>query len=509
VSRTRRFRLERLERRAMLSVNGDFNGDGYDDLAIGVPEEDIGGVVDTGAVNIIFGGRAGLTSINNQFWHQDRPGVNGIAAVNDHFGSALAVGDFNGDGFSDLAIGVGGKTVSGFVFAGAVNILYGSATGLTASDDQQWTQDSSGINDSAEAADFFGVALAAGDFNGDGRDDLAIGAPGDSEEDVDSAGMVNVLYGSATGLTNVNDQHWHQNSSGINDTAELGDSFGFKLAAGDFNGDGRDDLAVGVPNEGVDGQGQAGMVNVIYGSDTGLTNSDDQIWHQNVSGINDIVAANEHFGIALAVGDFDNDGRDDLAIGVPDETVVGDPEAGMVNVIYGSASGLTASGDQDWTQDSLPGIVEMSEIDDHWGTSLAAGDFNGDGRDDLVIGVPDEDIDGVDNVGAVNVIFGSATGLNVANYKFWHQGTSNIPAVPEPDDNYGDALATGDYDGNGRADLVIGAPFEGVGADEDAGAVIVFYNYGQLDPANPSWDQSRLSSDDDPELDDHFGGTLA
>jgi hypothetical protein len=485
ISRKRRFRIERLERRTMLSVNGDFNGDGYDDLAIGVPEEDIGGVVDAGAVNVVYGSSRGLTAINSDFWHQDQPGVNGVATTNDHFGAALAIGDFNGDGFSDLAIGVGGETVAGFVFAGAVNVLYGSASGLTATDDQQWTQDSSGINDVAEGGDFFGIALAAGDFNGDGRDDLAIGAPFEDEGGILEAGSVNVLYGSAAGLTNVDDQHRHQNSSGINDTAEAGDTFGFKLVAGDFNGDGRDDLAVGVPNEGVDGQVQAGMVNVIYGSDTGLTGSDDQVWQQNIPGINDIVAANEHFGNALAVGDFDNDGRDDLAIGVPDETVGGDPEAGMVNVIYGSAAGLTSSGDQDWTQDDLPGIVEMSAI-----------------------GIPDEDVDGVDNVGAVDVLLGSAAGLSI-NYKFWHQGTPNIPAVPEPDDNYGDALATGDYDGNGRADLVIGAPFEGIGGTEDGGAVIVIYNYGQIDPANPSWDQSRLPFDDNPELDDHFGGALA
>src|SRR5690349_24476451 len=84
--RSRRFRFERLEHRAMLSVNGDFNGDGYDDLVIGVPEEGIGGLANAGAVNIVYGGRQGLWVSNNQFWHQDQPGVNGVAAANEHFG---------------------------------------------------------------------------------------------------------------------------------------------------------------------------------------------------------------------------------------------------------------------------------------------------------------------------------------------------------------------------------------------------------------------------------------
>src|SRR4029453_7631473 len=153
----------------------DFNGDGFADLAVGVPFEDVVAINDgAGAVNVLYGSSTGLTASGDQFWTQDATGTD-TSEAGDNFGGFVATGDFDGDGFTDLAIGVPFENVGAIVNAGAVNVLYGSNVGLTDEGAQFWTQDSSGVLDAAEDFDNFGTSLAAGDFNGDGRSDLAIG----------------------------------------------------------------------------------------------------------------------------------------------------------------------------------------------------------------------------------------------------------------------------------------------------------------------------------------------
>jgi FG-GAP repeat protein len=117
--------------------------------------------------------------------------------------------------------------------AGAVNLLYGGAGGLSTSGNQFWSQNSAGVADAAEGADLFGAALAPGDLNGDGRDDLAAGVPFEGLGSVDGAGAVNVLYGNAGGLSTTGNQFWSQNSTGIADTPEAGDNFGTSLGGSD------------------------------------------------------------------------------------------------------------------------------------------------------------------------------------------------------------------------------------------------------------------------------------
>jgi hypothetical protein len=364
-------------------------------------------------VNVIYGAANGLTATNNQFWSQTRqtgPGtadIAGGAESNDHFGAALAVGNFNGDArngipIDDLAIGVPGEnpgsTLSSFQ-AGAVNVLYGTINRLRATNSQFWSQNNSGIQGGREREDHFGAALAAGNFNGDARngmpiDDLAIGVPGEdlsvqnggTRTDV---GAVNVIYGSATRLTVDNNQFLSQDTTGLasgDEIAEGGDVFGSALAAGDFDSDGRDDLAVGVPGEKVGGLSKAGAVNLFEGRTTGLfVPSPLALISQDSVNVPDDAEANDRFGQAVALADFDNDGRDDLAIGVPFEDFTpsfdasGNPinlahNTGAVNVIYGTAGNIPGTDSQLWHQDTLDvnGIEtrDAAEDDDEFGSAL-------------------------------------------------------------------------------------------------------------------------------------------
>ena len=419
----------------------DFNGDGYADLAVGVPDEDIGDVADAGAVSILYGSVDGLSGTGDQLWHQDSPGVEGGIEAYDSYGWTLATGDFDADGYTDLAVGVPDEAIGDTVDAGAVNILYGSPRGLSAAGNQIWHQDSPEVGGGAEADDSYGWSLTSGDFDGDGYTDLAVGVPNEDIGDIADAGAVSILYGSAKGLTSVRNELWDQDSPDIEGGVEEFDSYGWALAAGDFDGDGSSDLAVGIPDEDIGNVANAGAVNILYGSEGGLSAAGNQVLHQDSPDIEDGVEGFDSYGWALTVGDFDGDGNSDLGVGIPYEDIGGVPDAGAVNILYGSADALTPARDQFWHQDS-PDIEGGAEEQDYFGSALAAGDFDGGGCSDLAIGVPYEDIGDIANAGAVNILYGSADSLSARGQQRWDQDSSDIEDGAEAYDSYGFALTS-------------------------------------------------------------------
>ena len=291
----------------------DFNGDGYVDLAIGVPADEDG----AGGVNIIYGSASGLTASGDQYWSQDSPGVKGIAGpsvdaddderfrVGDSFGNVLASGDFDRDGFADLAIGVPWDQVAGTKYGGGVNVLYGSRHGLTADGDQLWNRENLSLG--AEAT-IVGRGVAAGDLNGDGFPDLAISFSLDH-------GAVEVVLGGPNGLSAVGATLLSGTSPGF--PGELGDQgLGSVLLCADLDGDGFDDLVAAGPNASVAEALGAGAVIVMYGDPLGPDFDRSQVWTQDSPGVAGIAEAGQQFGQAVAAGDFDGDGRADLAIAV-------------------------------------------------------------------------------------------------------------------------------------------------------------------------------------------------
>ena len=452
----------------------------------------------------------GLTSVNDQRWHQEIAGVAGTGSDFERFGAAVATGDFNDDGFADLAIGISADIVNEIFRAGSVAIEYGTATGLAVPGNQLWNQDSSGIAGTAQVDDGFGTALAVGDFNNDGFDDLAIGVPGDPIDGAADAGSVNVIYGSSGGLTSAGSQFWHQNVANVKDVAEFGDRFGAALASGDFNHDGFADLAIGVPGEGVNGVPFAGGMAVFLGSASGLTTANDQFWNQDIDGVQDVAQVGDNFGGSLASGDFNSDGFDDIAIGVPGEQINEAPMAGAMHVVFGSASGLVVAGNQFWHQD-ISGVVDLAELQDQFAGSLATGDFDDDGFDDIAIGVPGEAINNVADAGAFHVLFGSATGPSTSHNQFWFEGVSGLPTIPELNDHFGRALGSGDFNADGFTDLAVGAPGKTLGGSLNGGQVSVLYGgiSGLAPSGNQRWSQNTAGIKGIINENDQFGFALA
>lgn len=483
---------------------GDFNADGFEDLAIGAPYEDLGSIANAGVVNVLYGLPGGLSASCNQLLREGAGGVPGLAERSDRFGAALATGDFDGDGFDDLAVGAPGETVADVVGAGAVRVVHGSRRGLDASHTSYWYEGRSGMPGVLGSYDDFGAALAAGDFDGNGTDDLAIGVPREDVSGARDAGSVHLLFGRfREGLARTGALRLVQP-----DGSESYDRFGGSLAAGDLDGDRRDDLAVGAPGEGFGSLAGAGAVTVFLAPTT--TAAATHHYTQGTNGIAGAAASYERFGESLAMADFDGDRIDDLAIGVPGDAVSGTSYAGSVAVLYGGNP--KSPRNELWTQGN--GVPDAPEASDRFGSALVAADFDDDGLDDLAIGVPYEDIGSIVDAGAVTVLYGRTAhyetstvtifgrtrtlsilrpaGLDAAGSQLWSAATAGVVGASEASDWFGATLAAGDFDGDGEADLAIGIPREDVGSIRDAGAVheLLGSSGGLSATGDAIWDQN-------------------
>jgi len=465
-------------------VGGDINGDSFDDLVIASAYYDqIRGEVnmlDAGQISVLFGSSTGITALNNEPWGQrDLPPYK--PHKNNRFGSSVAVGDFDCDGYSDVAVGVPSQNNRGLLIhdTGAFHVLYGSPSGIDPRVPYLWLEGVDGVPGDPLVSNYFGYQLGAGDSNGDGCDDLAVAA---EERRIGSygPGQVTVFLGSEVGLEIDGSVRWTQDSTGVRDEEEDWDQFGATLRFGDFNGDGFDDLAIGVPGEDLRESDpypalNAGIVQVLYGSASGPTAADDDRWHQGTPGVSDAIEGGDLFGTALAAGDFDNDGFEDLAIGAPDESdEPGNVFAhGAVHVLYGSTEGLTSGRESFWRQGE-DGVLDQAGTWDRFGSALEAADVNGDGYADLVVGVPGERFPEILlDAGMVHVLFGGPDGIHSDGNMVFTEDTPGIPDKSESGDELGSTLATGDYNGDGVADLAIGIPHDQIGGLPYCGAVLV------------------------------------
>ena len=481
------------------TVDGDFDGDGVSDLAIGAPGEDVGlegeETTDAGAVNVVYGSPGGLRVGRNQLWTEDDTGTVD-SDPGDEFGAALAAGDFDGDGFADLSIGAPGRAFGGAADAGGVAILFGRRQGLSARNALFFAADTA--PGGAVPGARFGSVLAAGNVGGGREDDLAIGVPTDDA----GTGTVAIKLG---GEDFAAETRFVYDRFVAGEDGEPGDEWGAALAIGDVGGTGRDDLAIGVPGEDLASAADGGKVAVLYGARGGPGELTAGVLDE--SDLGQAIESGDRFGEAVATGEVGSGALGDLAVGAPREDSGGALDGGVVGVFYGKPAGLTEA--TEVLSERSAGL-DAVEAGDRFGAALAAGGLGRSGRDDLAVGAPLEDAVG-DDEGAVGVVYGRARGLS-------RNGSLMLSAAacrfaPRNGAEMGAALAVGEFGDGAPDDLVVGLPnaFAGVAGRAAEGAVCPLY--GGAKGLEQSTTQGLISQEfglrDDAEAGDLLGAALA
>ncbi|MFF4058504.1 FG-GAP and VCBS repeat-containing protein [Streptomyces sp. NPDC001668] len=426
-------------------ARSDFNGDGYADLAVAAPDGTVGGRAKAGFVGVLYGSASGLKSGTKQVFSQNTAGIPGGSEAGDRFGSALTTADLDRDGYTDLVVGVGGEN-SG---SGLVQVVWGGPRGLSGG----------ATLASGAARDGLGAKgrLAAADVDGDGATDLLTVV---NQHDLVATGGPFTRSGAATGERQVVKDRY--------------DSRVLDLDVGDLNGDGITDVVAA--ENGTD-TFDSRRIAYWWGTKDGLTP-----WTL----VYDIDGAALQGGENLAVGDVNRDGYADIVVGRTVEGYDSDTDTylakgGRVTWIPGTSGAPDGVAAQFVNQDS-PGVPGTAEKGDGFGTDVQLADVDGDGYLDVVTGVPGEDLgpatapNSVKDAGAVVVLSGRADGLTgVGSHQVVTQDSPGVPGAGEKGDAFGGAVHVGDANGDGLADVAVGAPGENAGS----GAVWSFRSRAQ------------------------------
>jgi hypothetical protein len=405
------------------AVPGDFNGDGYRDAVLPAPGANVAGKAGAGAVVVLYGSKTGLSTSRRATITQNTAGVPGTAESNDGFGAATATADLNRDGYADLVVSAPYEDTVRGEDAGTVTVLWGSTSGLTSGTDLPATT----------AGRYYGLDVAALSAGPGVRTEVLVagyegamrfrgpfsrsGTYGSADENRDTASVGSVTLGDFA-------------HSGVPDevvlTVRLSDISGGEVyinpvyggaqqagngliaATGDVNGDGYADLVVADPDEpdhaGADGA-LGGRVLLWYGSAHGIARDTKPVQlTQNTPGVPGMSETGDNFGGALAVGDLNRDGLADIVVGSPLEDM-GKRNAGQVTVMPGRRTGALGAGSYAFTQNTA-GIPGADEAEDSFGTTVAVGDINKDGKPELFISAAEEN----NSTGAVWVLPGGTDG---------------------------------------------------------------------------------------------------
>jgi len=445
-----------------VSSAGDVNGDGFDDVIIGVPYADLG-AANRGAAYVIYGRPGGFGNID---LGNLQPGQgfaiqgNASGLVPDQYTgvSVSAAGDVNGDGFSDIIVGASRPGAFGYGDGPRAYVIYGNASRSGTVDLTNFpSADGFQINGGFESAYYSSGSIRvsdAGDVNGDGFDDLLIGTPYGNG----GTGSAFIVWGKPSGLGTVRLDALGPSDGYAILGAHYGDLVGASVsAAGDINGDGFADFVIGAI--GVDTGGQdAGAAYVIFGKGSGFGTID----LSNLSPSGGFViqgdAAFDNAGFSVShAGDVNNDGFDDIIIGGPGNDV-GGSESGTAYVIFGKANGF---GPIDLSNLGTAGFaIQGDSAGDAAGHSVsAAGDVNHDGIDDLIVGAVGNDAGGTD-AGRAYVIFGRSNMSGTVDLTNLNSSAGFIIANGAAATLAGFSVSGGgDFNHDGFADVIVGVPF--------------------------------------------------